>query len=126
MAGSAHLAIFGENAPATQERVDFALLCVDPETDDPLTYVTCKTLSTNTVYWSYGGSFPPAKGSLRSWQCYQAMHARTQFLGYKTVFTLIENSNRPMLKFAAKAGYKIVGLRHVDGCTMLEHVLELP
>ncbi len=31
-----------------------------------------------------------------------------------------------MLKFALKIGYKIIGVRHVNGCTMLEHLLEKP
>lgn len=126
LAQDAHKAIFGENKPASQERIDFALLCVDQVTDDVLTYVTCKELSADVLYWSYGGAFPPASGSVTAWLCYKAATAKSFEKGYKTIFTLIENTNKPMLKFAAKMGYKIVGLRHVDGATMLEHVLEKP
>lgn len=123
---NAHLAIFGEILPPTQERIDFALLAVHAETDDPLAYVTCREFSPTLLYWSYGGAFPPSKGTSLSWRAYEAMTERCGELGYKSLFTLIENTNPAMLRFASKLGYKIVGLRHVEGATMLEHLLDLP
>lgn len=125
LASDAHRAIFGESKPASQERIDFALLCVEQTTDDVLSYVTCKELSPDTLYWSYGGAFPSSSKGVIAWACYEAMTAKSFELGFKTIFTLIENGNKPMLKFAAKMGYVIVGIRHVSGCTMLEHVLEV-
>lgn len=126
LAKDAHMAIFGENKPASQERVDFALLSIEQVTDDVLAYVTCKELSKDTLYWSYGGAFPSSSKSVMAWACYKAMTEKSFSKGYTTIFTLIENKNAPMLKFAAKMGYQIIGIRHVDGCTMLEHVLERP
>ena len=125
MEDHAHLAIFAENPPETQGRMDFALLVVDDDNGTVLQYVTCKELDDKTLYWGYGGSFPSCKGTVKSWQGYQALTRYCKEMGYEHIFTLIENTNRAMLKFALKIGYKIIGIRHVDGSTMLEHVLEL-
>lgn len=122
---NAHMAVFSEKAPASQDRMDFALLAIEEKTNDVLTYVTCRELDRETLYWGYGGSFPPARDSIRTWSAYRAMTEKTFSLGYKHIFTLIENKNKTMLKFASKIGYTIVGMRHVNGCTMLEHVLEV-
>lgn len=125
LAANAHMAIFGQKLPPTQERIDFALLAVHSETADPLAYVTCRELSPETLYFSYGGSFPPAKNTVLSWGCYRGFTDEVEAMGYTHIFTLIENTNTSMLRFASKMGYKIVGLRHVEGATMLEHLLEL-
>jgi RimJ/RimL family protein N-acetyltransferase len=122
---NAHLAVFSEKAPPSQDRMDFALLTIEEDTNDVLAYVTCRELDPETLYWGYGGSFPTAKNSSRSWGAYRAMTDKSFSLGYKHIFTLIENKNKVMLKFASKIGYTIVGIRHVNGCTMLEHVLEV-
>lgn len=126
LAEPAHRAIFGEGKPSTQDRIDFALLGVDSVTDDVLAYVTCKEISPTTLYWSYGGAFPLAAKRLLAWRCLEAFLARVWELKYHQVFYLVENTNAPMLKMAAHADFRIVGLRHVEGATLLEHRLEAP
>lgn len=126
LAENAHRAIFNETKPATQERIDFALLVVDAKTDDVYSYVTCKEFAPDFLYWSYGGAFPLAAGGMLAWRCYQAMMDLCLDFGYKQVFYLIENTNAPMLKMAAKGGAKIIGLRQVEGVTLLEHEVRAP
>lgn len=124
LAENAHLAIFGQDLPPCQERIDFALLSVDQAKDEILGYATCKELSPTALYLSYSGAFPPASKSILAWVCYKAGMEKLAQLGYTTIFTKIQNTNRGMLKMALKMGFKIVGIRHMDGCTMLEHVWE--
>lgn len=123
LADNAHLAIFGEKKPASQERIDFALLAVNG--DDLIGYVTCRELSPTILYWSYGGAFPPGSKTLYAWLGYRAMTETCKKLGYEEILTFIENKNSPMLKMASKIGYFISGLRMWNGHTMLEHTLEL-
>ncbi len=119
-----HRVCFGEEPPTTDERVDFALVAQDPSKDQYVTYVTCRELDRKTLYWQYGAAFPEYRDTLLPWRGYQYMTKKTWDLGYDAIFTLIENTNRGMLKFALKMGYKIIGVRHMNGCTMLEHLLE--
>jgi hypothetical protein len=123
LGSDAHRAVFGEPKPTTQDRIDFALLAVN-EADDVLGYVTCKEISPETLYWSYGGAFPPASKSLRAWRTFQGFCEKSYTLGFKQILFLVENKNGPMLKMAAQAGFIIIGLRHVEGATLLEHQLK--
>lgn len=121
----AHRAVFKEQMPKSQARMDFALLAVDPSQGEPLCYVTCRIIDEETLYWGYGGALPPSLGTPKSWACMNAFLAHCQGSGYHTIFTLVENTNKVMLKFYAKLGAIIIGVRHIDGATMLEHALEL-
>ena len=124
IATETHRLVFGEEPPATQANMDFALVAQDTDKDLYVQYVTCRELDKETVYWGYGGVFPTYKNSLMAYRAYEALTEYAQKDGYKSIFTLIENTNERMLKFALKIGYKIIGVRHVNGCTMLEHLLE--
>lgn len=118
----AHHSVFGKKKPVAMERVDFALLCVDEE-NVPAAYVTCRENDSETVYWQFGGAFP---GTINTIKSFRAME---QFLSYcseryKRVVCLVENTNRAMLKFALRTGFRIQGVRYHDGGVLLEHVLE--
>lgn len=117
----AHKICFNELKPASFDRIDFALLCVD--SGKPCAYVTCRELDPDTVYFQFGGAFPETRGTLSSWKCYEKVtdFARTK---YRRITTLIENNNVVMLKFAMKMGYRIIGIRNFGGSILLEHVLE--
>lgn len=125
-AADAHKAIFQEELPSSQKKIDFALLVVDSDTQLPQGYVTCKELEDKTILWSFGGAFPPAKGSYRTWVCFQEMMKKCRQLGYTRAFFLVENTNRPMLKFAAMVEALIIGSRIISRQCWLEHLLELP
>lgn len=121
----AHLVCFKEISHCKDERIDYALVAEDENNvGTPAGYMTCRELDSRTVYWQFGGTFPGTKGTLKSLQAYKA--AIDWHRGkYKTVFTLVENTNRPMLKFAAHVGFVIQGIRLFEGRILLEHVLNL-
>lgn len=125
-AADAHKAIFAEELPSSQKKIDFALLVVDSATQLPQGYVTCKELEDRTVLWSFGGAFPPAKGSAKAWAGFQAIMQKCRALGYHRSFFLVENTNRSMLRFAAAVGATIIGARVISRQCWLEHLLEIP
>jgi hypothetical protein len=117
----AHLICFNEHFPAEQNRIDFALLV--HENNVPLAYGTCREFDAHTVYFQFGGAFPSAKNTVKSFKAYlKILEAASSH--YKRATTLIENTNIPMLKFAMKAGFLITGVRNFKGSILLEHLLE--
>ena len=117
----AHLICFNEHLPAENNRIDFALLTF--EEDVPLAYTTCREFDAWTVYMQFGGAFPSAKGTMKSFRSYEKIIESLKG-EYKRATTLIENDNMPMLKFAMKAGFKIIGVRNYKGSILLEHLLD--
>lgn len=118
---SAHILAFNEVKPKTWDRIDYALLVLMD--DVPSAYMTCREWSHDTVYWQFGGVFPNAKNTIWSYKYYEALinwHRNT----YDRCLTYIENTNSPMLKMAAKVGFKIIGVRNYHKSVMLEHLLE--
>lgn len=124
MLATAHLVVFGEHITPSDERLDFALVATDEE--NILSYVNCREFGQKALYWGWGGSFPSAQGTLKSWQIYGLFTEKCWELGYTRIFTFIRNTNAVMLKFAAKMGYIITGCRTIDGETYLDHMLERP
>jgi hypothetical protein len=114
-----HLVCFNEVRPADMNRYDYALLVFEGTT--PIAYMTCREFDSETVYMAYGGSFPSARGTVKSYKAYEKM---VEFLKLKYLqgTTLIENSNIPMLKFALKQGMKIIGVRNFKDSILLEHL----
>jgi len=119
---NAHKICFNELKPQSFDRIDFALLGVLDGV--PSGYVTCREYDHETLYWQFGGAFPGTRTTIRSWETYEAL---TDFCRgkYKRITTLIENTNTVMLKFAAKMGYRIIGIRSYKDSILLEHLLEL-
>lgn len=118
----AHLTVFNERIVPEDQRMDFVLVAADGQ--DLLSYVQCREIDGKTLYWGHGGSFPTARGTSKSWSIYQMFTDFCWTLGYTRIFTYIENTNRTMLKFAAKMGYLIVGTRNVNGSVFVEHMLD--
>lgn len=118
-AEDAHISVFKEPWPADFERIDFALLTVDDE-DNLVQYVTLREMDKESVYLQYGGSFADYRGSIKSFESYSTI---LDYLSesYKNVGFLVENTNFPMLKFAIKKEFVIVGTRYADGKLFLEH-----
>lgn len=101
---TAHLVVFSEAKKAESERIDFTL-CVESEQGIPLSYVTCRELDAETLYWQYGGSFPGTKGTGASFgNCLLLLEWAIQN-GYKRVACYVENTNQAMLKLAMKCGF---------------------
>ncbi len=119
---NAHKIAFQERKPASNDRIDFALMAIKEGT--PMGYMTCRELEADTLYWQFGGAFPGTKGTTWSWWAYLAFvdWCREK---YKRVTTIIENTNLPMLKMAMKVGFRINGTRFYAGSILVELVLEL-
>lgn len=117
----AHLIVFEKIMPPDLERIDFALLA--KRGDELLGYLTCREFDAETLYCAHGGTFPGTRATSLSVSVYLTFIKWAE-KNYKRVATLIENNNRPMLKLALHAGYKIVGLRSFKGSVLLEHLLE--
>jgi hypothetical protein len=122
LAEEAHLLCFNEVRDCSMDRIDFALYTTDG--NKPLAYMTCKELDSETIYLQYGGSFPETQGTANSFRAYNQMLFRLKELGYKRAGTYIENTNKPMLKFAMKAGWLITGLRNFENTLLLEHTIK--
>ena len=120
----AHRVVFGEIKDPNQERLDFALAVADEEI--LLGYVNCREMETGVLYWGYGGALPSSKNTRKSWPAYCKMLEKTWELGYARIFTYIQNTNATMLKFAAKAGFLIVGTQTIGGETHVGHILDAP
>lgn len=118
----AHEIVFGKRKPASRDRVDFVM--VAEESGSPMVYAVCRELDSESLYWQYGGAFPPAAKSPMPWEAMRLFLDGAEAMGYRRVSFLVENDNGPMLKLAAKAGFKIVGVRNFRGSVLLEHGLE--
>lgn len=120
LASQAHQAVFKEAWEADYERVDFALLTVDPE-NILVQYATIREIDSDSAYIQYGGSFPSYKGTIHSLVSFKAI-LRWLFERYTNVSFLTQNDNFAMLKFAIKEGFMVVGMRNFKGNVMLEHL----
>lgn len=120
---SAHRAVFRTIKPASWDRIDYAWLLVRRDPGEVLCYVTVRETDHETVYWQFGGALPPAKGTTAVYRAFcTALSAQKK--RSKRVTMLIENTNTPMLKLAAKAGFLICGVRYYQGTVLVEHLLE--
>lgn len=121
MSEEAHRICFNEIKPADRERVDFALLITNDD-DFPISYATCKELDGETIYLQFGGCFPGSKDTVYA---FKAFNMGIEFLKktYKNILFYVKNDNRPMLKFAMKVGFKIIGIKNFNGNILLEHSL---
>lgn len=122
LAENAHLAVFDETWNKDIERIDFAVLTVD-EDNQLIQYATLRELDAEAIYLQYGGSFPTYRGSIQAHKSFKAildwLHRE-----YKYVSFLTENTNFPMLKFAIKERFRIVGMRNFKNKVYLEHFRE--
>jgi len=123
MSEDAHKIAFGKVRPARIERIDYALLAVDSETEKPMGYVTCREHDAETVYWQFGGAFPGTKGSGQTFEgCTKLMEWCEG--RYKRITGRVENTNLPALHLALKLGFLINGVQHASGTVLLELVKE--
>lgn len=122
LAESAYRISFDGTRGVDHDRIDYALLAVN-EANVPMGFITCREHDAESVYWQFGGAFPGTEKSVHTLRAYLAGVEWTK-AKYKRVWTLIENTNAPMLKLAAKVGFKITGVRNFKGSILVEHLLE--
>lgn len=123
MAENAHKSVFDESWDKELERVDLALLMINKEVDDVISYVTIQIKAKGLVYLQYGGTFKKYRGSIMSFKSFSAMleHLKSRFT---QIVTLVENTNYPMLKFYMKENFKITGIRYFKDSILLENHYE--
>lgn len=119
---NAHAIAFGKRKSVYEERIDFALVATT-DSGELVGYVTVKEMDARSVYWQFGGAFPPGKGTVHVWKGYKALLEWTA-LRYERMTTLIENTNTAMLRLALQAGLRIIGTRTYKGEVLLEHAIE--
>lgn len=107
------------------ERIDFALAAINDEKNEMISYITCKELDHESLYWQYGGVLPAYQKTFNSASSYGKAFDWCRNAGYKRIGTLIENTNEQMLKMAAHNGFIIIGIRNFKGKVLLEHGIEL-
>jgi hypothetical protein len=119
---NAHRIAFSEVREAKVERIDYALLA----TEDSILYgyVTVRELDSTSVYWQYGGAFPPSEKSSKAVRTYQKFieYSRAQ---YERISTLVHNENIRYLKLAMSQGFRIIGCRMFNKEIYVELLLEL-
>lgn len=125
LATAAHRAVFSEHLPPEYDRIDFALLAFDGETQTALGYVTCRELSAEDVYLKHGGAFEPAEKTLHVLGFYRECLAVLTRKGFKRVTTLVENDNITHIKMALTVGFKPIGIRNFKGSVLIELFKEL-
>lgn len=114
-----HVTVFKEEWDPEKERIDYALVTTDID-NQLIQYSTIRELDADTGYLQYGGSFPSYRGSVAAYRSFQAILRWLQ-AQYRYVSFLTENTNFPMLKFAIREGFVIVGMRVFKNHIMLEH-----
>ncbi len=112
-----YLLSFNGERPKALERCDFAL--VYKKDDNPVGFVTCHEMDSETLYWQYGGAINEVKKTHTVIDNYISfiMWSRER---YKRVATRVENTNIPMLKIALKCGFLIVGTYNFNNKIFLE------
>lgn len=122
LSAKAHLIVFNEHRDPKSERIDFALLA--DEQDIAKSYVTCRELDSESLYWQYGGSFPGTKGTVSSLKAFTGFVNWAKEHGYKRILFYVQNTNKAMLKLAMKCGFLICGVRNFQQNILVEHFLE--
>lgn len=123
MAKNAHVAVFDETWNAELERISFALLMVQAETNRLISYATVQVIDPQTVYLQYGGVFPKFRGTPLSFLSFKEMLIELK-KSFSKIITLVENSNYPMLRFYMKEFFVITGIRYFKEHILLENTYE--
>lgn len=123
-AESAHLIAFNEKRPAEMNRIDFALLVVNAEKNQPAGFCTVRELDSESIYWQYGGAFTHTIGTCWVGPMYEALIAWCKGK-YKRISTLVSNQNVAYLKLCMKFGFRIIGVRLFQNEVFVELLNEL-
>ena len=119
---SMYASVFDDVRPLSLERCDFVLIAKDNELD-PVGFITCHEMDSETIYWQFGGALKKVKNSIHVMSHY--VHFITWCTGkYKRITTRIENDNLPMLKMALKCGFLIQGVWNMKNKIYVEQCFE--
>lgn len=119
IAEDAHLTCFGEFRPNDFNRFNYALAVFDE--DKIFAYATIIEMDADTCHMQHGGAFPHGRKSIYSYGAYEKMISYLREK-YKFATTHILNTNTPMLRFAMKAGFVVVGVDCYGGSDTYLHL----
>jgi L-amino acid N-acyltransferase YncA len=117
-----HAAVFGTIRKIEVDKTDRCIL-VFSDIGEPAGYATVQEWSSDLAYLQWGGSFLDFRNTASVYRGYSLV-IDAVLSEYRTVFTLIENTNTPMLKMALKAGFLVVGTRFNSNRLMVELELQ--
>jgi hypothetical protein len=122
LSANAQIICFGAKHDPSIDRIDYALVAMEGRI--PRGFITVREVNRDHAYWQFGGALPGTKGTLFSFRAFElAKEWSTEF--YDSVSAYIENTNIVMLKLAMKIGFRIVGIKHTFGTTLVELFLNL-
>ena len=117
-----HRTVFGTEKPSSFDRISYAL-GVEDGCGKPMAYVTVREHDHESVYWQFGGAFPPAANSITAYRAFCEL-IKYQLAQSQRITFLVENDNENMLRLAMKEGFRIVGVRYFKNHILLEHLKE--
>jgi hypothetical protein len=123
LAKLAYARVFGEGLEGGDEAISYAGLVVDDRTDTPQFYATVRELGESTLFVLFLGAFPSARNTRMAYAGFCALRDWA-LARYERLTGLIAHTNRPMLKLAAQAGGRIIGMRYASPTLLLEMVFE--
>lgn len=122
---AAHEVVFKELIASDDHRFDFTIV-VEDDDGAPLAYVSARELSSTMLYLIYGGAFPSARGTRKSWDAHAAMIDWTRQAGYHGLSSLVDSENVKYLGMAMHDGFRVRGVRvWDDGSVLCEMRLKL-
>lgn len=114
--------VFGAERPVGLEKCDYVLIAKDSELD-PVGFITCHEMDSETVYWQFGGAAKKVKNTNHVLNHY--IHFLAWSLAkYKRVTTRIENTNSSMLRMAIRCGFLVYGIWNFKNKIYLELCFE--
>lgn len=123
LGSEAHKAVFGDDRAASMDRIDYALLAIDETTNSPVMYQTIIEIDAESAYWQLGGPFAfSPQNYLLAAKAYKAFIEWAKG-HYRRATTRIANTHVSYLKFALDAGFRIIGVRCLDGEIFCELLL---
>ncbi len=117
--------VFNEFRPFGMNRIDYALVAVETDSDEICGFITCKELDGETVYWQHGGALPKYQKRIEVYRVFLQFLEWSRNHGHTKILTYVKNDNTAMLKFYMSLEAKIIGVKYINGEIFLEHLIEL-
>ncbi len=123
LAQGVHSIVFKEIQDADYNRISYALLLVEKESDVVTSYITIQEMDAKWAYIQYGGAFPNYQKGL---YVVRGFHQLLNYLRerYDKISTFVENSNYAMLKLYMREGFLVTGIKYFRETILLENTFE--
>lgn len=117
-----HQSVFNWFRSRDDDKCDYAIII---EKDSHVAgFITVRELGVKRAHLLFGGVIPSFRGTLNTVLTYSTILDNLAKC-YDTCTTCIENTNNDMLRISLKLGYKIIGIKTIDGCSFVELEMDL-